>query len=113
MKKVLLACVNMYKHKRMQVLRYIVGYNLKLQHHRHVCSLQTLYHTYILIFVIYYCTKSHLPTFRNGASGVIGRDIALQDGWFRVRFPLRSLEIFKLPIAPVHIQWPWGSLQQE
>jgi len=71
--------------------------------------------TYILIFMIYYCPKFHIPTFRNGASGAVGWDIAPQDGWFRVRLPLRSLEIFKLPIASVHIQWLWGplSIQQK
>lgn len=33
-----------------------------------------------------------------------------QDGTFRGRFPVRSLEIFKCPVPYVHIQWPWGPL---
>jgi hypothetical protein len=49
-KKVLLTPVNMYKQKHMQVLHYIVGPNLKLQHLRHLCWLQALCHMYTYFY---------------------------------------------------------------
>jgi len=48
--------------------------------------------------------------FRYLGASAVGWGNAPQDGRFRIRLPVGSLEIFKWPISSAHIQQPWGSL---